>query len=75
MQRRYEKDGITVIWEPGRCLHSQVCFRGLPAVFDPRKRPWIRMEGATAEAIVEQVRKCPSGALSLGEPAPGLPKE
>jgi hypothetical protein len=33
-------------------------------VFNPRERPWVKMDGATTERIIEQVRKCPSGALS-----------
>jgi uncharacterized Fe-S cluster protein YjdI len=68
--KRYTKDGITVVWQPGLCVHSQVCFHGLPTVFDPRKRPWVDMDGAAAGAIAEQVRRCPSGALALAEPAP-----
>jgi len=34
-------------------------------VFDPRKRPWVNMLGASTEEIVETVKKCPSGALSI----------
>ena len=29
------------------------------------ERPWIKPEGATTERIIEQVKKCPSGALSF----------
>lgn len=66
--KRYTSGDLTVVWQPGLCIHSQVCFHGLPAVFDPRKRPWVNMEGAAGAAIVEQVRRCPSGALSLAAP-------
>jgi len=61
----YTKEGLSVIWEPQKCIHSAVCFRGLPSVFDPRKRPWVTMEGAPKDEIITQVRRCPSGALSL----------
>ena len=65
--KRYTKGGVTVVWRPGLCVHSQVCFHGLPAVFDPRKRPWVNMDGADGPAISAQVRRCPSGALSLAD--------
>jgi uncharacterized Fe-S cluster protein YjdI len=29
------------------------------------ERPWIKPESSTTERIVEQVKKCPSGALSF----------
>ena len=64
---RYTKDGVTVVWKPNQCIHSGVCVRGLSQVFNPQHRPWINMEGADTEAIIEQVKKCPSGALSIEE--------
>ena len=62
--KRYTKDGVTVIWKPSLCIHSGICARGLPHVFDPRRRPWVVMDGTDVEKIVEQVEECPSGALS-----------
>ncbi|MEO8678326.1 MAG: (4Fe-4S)-binding protein [Vicinamibacterales bacterium] len=62
--KRYTKDGVTVIWQPSLCIHSAICARGLPQVFDPRRRPWVMMEGTDVETIVKQVEECPSGALS-----------
>lgn len=52
-----------------QCIHSTKCWKGLIQVFDPRKRPWINLDGAEKEQIIEQVNTCPSGALSyrLGE--------
>jgi len=61
---RYTKDGLTVIWKPNQCIHSTLCWKGLIEVFNPKARPWVNMEGSTAENIMEQVKKCPSGALS-----------
>lgn len=61
--KRYTKDNVTVIWKPDLCIHSTKCWKGLKDVFDPRKRPWINMEGADGQSIVEQVKNCPSGAL------------
>jgi uncharacterized Fe-S cluster protein YjdI len=62
--RTYTNGEVTVVWKPEVCIHSAMCFRGLPRVFDPRKRPWVKPEGATTDEIVTQVQKCPSGALS-----------
>lgn len=65
--KEYSNSDITVLWKPAMCIHSKLCWKGLQAVFDPKKRPWINMQGATTEAIMAQVKKCPSGALSLKE--------
>ncbi|MGB4842979.1 MAG: (4Fe-4S)-binding protein [Ferruginibacter sp.] len=63
----YSNGEITVVWKPGICIHSGICFKGLAPVFDPRRKPWIIMDNATTEQIIEQVKKCPSGALSIAE--------
>jgi uncharacterized Fe-S cluster protein YjdI len=65
MTKHYTKGELTVVWRPEVCQHSAVCRDGLIAVFDPGKSPWINMDGAEAERIVEQVSRCPSGALSV----------
>jgi uncharacterized Fe-S cluster protein YjdI len=61
---QYTNGEMTVVWKPEICQHSKNCWRGLIQVFDPRERPWINMNGARTEQIIEQVKKCPSGALS-----------
>lgn len=60
----YTNNEMTVVWKPKVCIHSTICWKGLIEVFNPKERPWIKMDGATTEKIIEQVRKCPSGALS-----------
>ena len=62
---KYSNDEITVVWNPGICIHSTNCWKGLPGVFQPKNHPWIEMQGSSTERIVEQVRQCPSGALSF----------
>jgi uncharacterized Fe-S cluster protein YjdI len=59
----YETDEIAVSFDPNLCIHSGRCVRGLPAVFDVKRKRWIRPELATAGEVAAQVRKCPSGAL------------
>lgn len=39
--KRYEGEHIEVTYDTARCLHAAECVRGLPAVFDTAKRPWI----------------------------------
>lgn len=63
-KKEYSNGEVTVVWQPEICIHSGVCFKGLPSVFQPRVRPWIKIDAASTEAIVKQVKACPSGALS-----------
>lgn len=62
--RKYTNGDVTVIWKPEICRHSGVCVRGLPLVFNPRRRPWIELQHADTDTITAQVNRCPSGALS-----------
>ena len=64
MIKHYSNNDITVVWQPDLCRHSGICFRGLPLVFDPRRRPWLQLEHADSATIVSQVDRCPSGAPS-----------
>jgi len=59
----YETTEITVTFDPALCIHSGHCVRGLPAVFDVRRKRWIRPEAASPEDVAAQVERCPSGAL------------
>jgi len=64
--KEYSNEEITVIWKPESCIHSTICWKkatGLPDVFQPNTKPWIKLEGGTTEEIIRQVDKCPSGAL------------
>jgi len=63
--KEYTNGEITILWKPGLCIHSGVCVRTLPQVYNPKEKPWIRMENATSEELVKQVAQCPSGALSI----------
>lgn len=63
--KEYTKGDITVVWQAGKCIHSEICFHGLSDVFDPKARPWVNVDGASSEQIVEQIKRCPSGALSF----------
>jgi uncharacterized Fe-S cluster protein YjdI len=62
-KQSYSAPGITVTFDPNVCIHSGVCLRTLPMVFDVRRRRWIAPEAASPEQVAAAVRKCPSGAL------------
>jgi uncharacterized Fe-S cluster protein YjdI len=67
-----------VEWEPRLCFHSQNCVRALPQVFDDSRRPWVKVDAATADQVEAAVARCPSGALRtrrVGAPAGARPLE
>jgi len=59
----YETPEVTVTFDPELCRHTGICLRGLPDVFDIRRKRWVRPELAPADAVIAQVARCPSGAL------------
>jgi uncharacterized Fe-S cluster protein YjdI len=62
--QEYQSDNLVVRYDPAICIHAGACVRGLPSVFNVSKKPWIGAKGAPPAAIIEQVRQCPSGALT-----------
>ncbi|MGY2894131.1 (4Fe-4S)-binding protein [Deinococcus sp. UYEF24] len=61
--KRYATPEVTVSYDAARCIHVRACVTGLPQVFDPAARPWIRPQNAGAALVAEVVWRCPSGAL------------
>ncbi len=72
--KSYRGENVEVTFDARRCLHAARCLRGLPEVFDAKRRPWILPDAAPAQDVAEVVRRCPSGALHYrladGEPEP-----
>ncbi len=65
--KKYTNGELTIIWQPAKCIHSTICWKGetgLLSVFNPKERPWIKPLGASTQVIIDQVKRCPSGALS-----------
>lgn len=62
--REYSTEEITVVWKSGLCIHAAHCVNSLPHVYQPDKSPWISVEKASTDELIEQINTCPSGALS-----------
>ena len=60
----YSNGELTIIWQPDLCQHSGICVKTLPQVYNPKERPWVKIENATTDELIAQINKCPSGALS-----------
>ncbi|MCO4820366.1 MAG: (4Fe-4S)-binding protein [Bacteroidetes bacterium] len=65
--KHYDAGDVTIVWKPAKCIHAAECVKALPKVYNPKVKPWITPENATAEDIRQQIKKCPSGALSYTE--------
>ncbi len=64
IKKSYTNGEITVFWEPAKCLHAMRCVKGLPQVFDVRKRPWVTIGGDSSQEIARVIDTCPSKALT-----------
>lgn len=61
--KRYTGTAIHVTFDAPLCIHAAECVRGLPAVFDRQRRPWILPDAGQADAIAAVISRCPTGAL------------
>lgn len=70
MPEEYRAASYVVRYDRSVCTHAAKCVRGLPAVFDASRTPWIAADGAPLADIRRQVAECPSGALSIDADTP-----
>jgi len=61
--KKYSNGEITILWNPKTCIHAAECVNRLPNVYKPKEKPWITIENATTQELIDQIDKCPSGAL------------
>jgi len=64
-KKEYSNGEVTVVYDSELCIHSGVCAKGLPQVFQPGSRPWVKSQGASTEEIIKQIQRCPSRALTF----------
>ena len=62
--KEYSNGDLTVVWKPQKCIHSGICVKTLPQVYDPNAKPWIKAENASIDELKAQIDLCPSGALT-----------
>jgi CDGSH-type Zn-finger protein/uncharacterized Fe-S cluster protein YjdI len=60
---QYSSEEIEVSYDLVRCIHAEECVHGLPQVFNPKKRPWIEPNQASADELADVIMRCPTGAL------------
>ena len=61
--KEYPTPGVTVWFDKTRCRHFAECLRGLPAVFETGRKPWVRPDLGEPADVAEVIRRCPTGAL------------
>jgi len=60
----YKGKEVIISDNRGVCSHAAYCSDQTPEVWQLGKEPWIDPNGEDKERIIQQVKKCPSGALS-----------
>ncbi len=79
VERTYETDSIRVHWNSALCIHTAICLKALPQVFDVNRSPWVRIDAANADEVAAAVERCPTGALTYerldGGPDEPVPAE
>lgn len=62
----YSNGELTIIWQPDLCQHSGICVKTLPQVYNPKERPWVKIENATTDELIAQINKCRREHLVTG---------
>jgi uncharacterized Fe-S cluster protein YjdI len=63
--KEFSNKELTVNYDPCLCTLSGKCAKELSDVFSNRVIPWINLEHTETEKIINQIKKCPSGALKF----------
>ncbi|WP_026755410.1 (4Fe-4S)-binding protein [Sediminibacter sp. Hel_I_10] len=61
----FSNSEITVTYSPCQCINAERCAKELSNVFRHSVIPWIDLDAASTDEIINQIKKCPSGALEF----------
>ncbi len=61
--KEFSNEDIVVTYEPTKCTLCGICAKELSEVFSNSIIPWVNLENTNTDRIIEQIKKCPSGAL------------
>lgn len=61
--KEFSNKDITVTYDPCICTLSGKCAKELSEVFSNSIIPWVNLENTETKRIIEQIKRCPSGAL------------
>lgn len=61
--REFSNKEITVTYDPCICTLSGKCAKELSDVFSNSVIPWVNLDGVETKKVIQQIKKCPSGAL------------
>jgi uncharacterized Fe-S cluster protein YjdI len=64
---KFSNEDITVTYDPCKCILSGTCAKELSEVFSDSIIPWVNLENTETSRIIDQIKRCPSGALNYFE--------
>jgi len=62
---RYEGKEADVVWDGRLCIHVGECGRAANDLFVGGRQPWCQPDLVSLDEVIEVVRRCPTGALSV----------
>ena len=63
--KEFSNEDITVTFDPRTCKQSGICAKELSDLFSFSIIPWINSDNTETEKIINQIKRCPSGALKF----------
>ena len=61
----YPIGDFKVVWKLQLCRLAAEYVKALPKAYNQNDKPWIKPENATEQELIDQINRCPSGALTF----------